>query len=78
MRYGSRLKCVNVGSHIWRKEEEKKHKLTIFESEKIFFTFLHFLTIRTNTLLFSQISNFEHHKNTEIRKSSDDNRHISA
>ena len=24
MRYGSRLKCVNVGSHIWRKEEEKK------------------------------------------------------
>jgi hypothetical protein len=42
MRYGSRLKCVNVGSHIWRKEEEKKHKLTIFESEKIFFTFRHF------------------------------------
>ena len=52
--------------------------MTICESEKIFFTFLHFRQSEQILRLFNQISIFEHPKNTELRKSSDDDKHISA
>jgi hypothetical protein len=63
---------------IFEKKKKKKHKMTICESEKIFFTFLHFRQSEQILRLFSQISIFEDHNNTELRKLLDDDKPISA
>jgi hypothetical protein len=65
MRYGSRLKCVNVGSHIWRKEEEKKTNWPFSKARRYS---LHFFIFDNQNKYFYCSAKFQFSNITKILK----------